>query len=1249
MYSQCLRSPRGGLLRGLLVFAAANLHAQYLFSRAQFPAGVGPVALVAFDFNGNGVLDIATANANGTVSILQGKGDGTFFPPTNYPVGHAPTSIAAGYLSDAGFIDLFVTNSGDNTLSVLIGNRDGSFQPAVNYPTGEQPSFVAAAPFMLHGNLNLVVTNQNCRTNLDGKCDGHTGSISVYIGNGDGTLQAPVETPAGLSPVQVAVGDLAGNGGAEFAVANAIPSPKSVTILNGYGPGAKSVPYGNSVGAFAVTIADFYQSESLEVGYLGTDNTLYTPATSVRLAGNVWTPAALVSPRGVETGNIWPDLIAGINGRLAVLTGNGSGAYQATRYYAGSVDPSAQVESIAVGDFNGDHKPDLATANEINGGPGTLSVFLNQGPAALNQGRDLFSGADNYAADQGAISLVSGDFNRDGKVDIVVADTNTKTPNAGNFSVFLGNGNGTLQAPTDYPTILGESYVTSGDFNKDGNPDLVFVNRMQTPQAAVAVQLGKADGTFNGPVSYQVGNGPISAFVGDFNGDGNPDIAVANRLGKTVSILLGNGNGTFRPPVDYPAGTAPLEYLNSVTGGDFTGDGKLDLIVAEDQGIKFLKGHEDGTFEAPVLIGSFRPAAQISVGDINADGKLDLVVAYDPNPEIAVLLGNGDGTFQAPLAYLGTLRGTQGSSEDVVFSPAAATWTALADFSGSGNLDIAVANTATSDQVSVYLNLPLVSISPSNIGFGPQRVGTTSPPQPVHLNNPSAVQLNITVSVSQNFVVTNDCGSHVAPGSSCTLLVAFAPQNVSASTGTLTIEGNFPGRSASISLSGSAFESPIPQVDSPLMPESAVPGGPALTLTVRGEGFAPQAVILWNATPLVTKFISVTQLTAAVPASDIARAGTAWISVANPLTELSNSDPFEIASPIPTVTLARRDVPTGLSPRAIAVGDFNHDGKQDMAVANFNAGTVSILLGNGDGTFQPHRDYAVGTQPVFVAAGDLNNAGKLDLAVANFGSNTVSILLGNGDGAFQTHIDYATGANPSSVAVGDFQLNGQLDLAITNYGANTVTVLLGSGNGYFSGRVDYAVGTSPLTVAAGDLNGDGLPDLAVANYGSNTVSVLIAESGALGFKFLPQHTYSTGVTPRGLIIADLNNDGKLDVATVNYTPNTVSVLLGTGLGGLEARHDYATGLHPFALVAGDFNDDGKIDIAVADTYCSTSCPSYGYASVLLGNGNGTFQPQKAFVVGSQPVAIAVGDFNGDGRPDLATANFRGNSVSVLLQ
>jgi hypothetical protein len=330
------------------------------------------------------------------------------------------------------------------------------------------------------------------------------------------------------------------------------------------------------------------------------------------------------------------------------------------------------------------------------------------------------------------------------------------------------------------------------------------------------------------------------------------------------------------------------------------------------------------------------------------------------------------------------------------------------------------------------------------------------------------------------------------------------------------------------------------------------------------------------------------------------------------------------------------------SPNSATVGDFNNDGKIDLAIPNGSANTVSVLLGNGDGTFQPQVSYNAGSSgnAYAVAVGDFNADGNPDLVVTNVGngSATISVLLGNGDGTFQLPVTYAVGNYPSVVVVGDFNGDGEADIAVADRDDNTISLLLGNGDGTFQAQTTYATGNSPVALAAADLNGDGRLDLVAANEGDNTLSVLLGNGDGT---FQAQATYAAGNSPVALAAADLNGDGNVDLVTANASDNTLSVLLGNGDGTLQAPTAYAIGNSPAALVTADLNGDGKIDLVATNGGDNT-------LSVLLGKGDATFQTAITFPVGAGPGGLAAGDFNGDGLADVASVGNTAPSKAMIL-
>ena len=348
---------------------------------------------------------------------------------------------------------------------------------------------------------------------------------------------------------------------------------------------------------------------------------------------------------------------------------------------------------------------------------------------------------------------------------------------------------------------------------------------------------------------------------------------------------------------------------------------------------------------------------------------------------------------------------------------------------------------------------------------------------------------------------------------------------------------------------------------------------------------------------------------------------------------------------LPTITAlpsfaAKQDFATGNNSISVTLGDVNSDGILDLITANSNSASASVLLGNGNGTFQAKQDFTTGSSPNSVTLGDVNGDGKLDIITANSNSSSASVLLGNGNGTFQAQQTFATGTQPNSVTLGDVNDDGRLDLITANFADDSVSVLLGNGNGTFQTQATFAAGTTPRAMTLGDVNGDGKLDIITANYNSINASVLLGNGDGT---FQAQQTFATGTGPQSVTLGDVNADGRLDIITANFGANSVSVLLGNGNGTFQPKVDFTTGSSTFprSVTLGDVNGDGKLDIITANQGANS-------ASVLLGNGNGTFQPKVDFTTGTGPFSVILGDVNSDGRLDIITANQSSKNISVIL-
>jgi len=770
----------------------------------------------------------------------------------------------------------------------------------------------------------------------------------------------------------------------------------------------------------------------------------------------------------------------------------------------------------------------------------------------LSSGNSIFVAALDYdSVGQNTRSVAAADINNDGKIDLVTADSCDSNCTTGLVSVLLGNGDGTFQTAVSYNAGgIGTNAVALADVNGDGKLDLVVASNCASNNncnnGVVSVLLGNGDGTFQSAVTYNSsGEDTISIAIADVNGDSKPDLIVANNCANnncnngSVNVFLGNGDGTFQPAVAYNSGG---QSANFVAVGDLNGDGKPDLAVANqclsnsncNNGVvSVLLGNGDGTFNSAVnytATGAY--SNSIAIADLNGDGHPDLAVGSEcnnPNQcsigSVSIFLGNGDGTFQAAVDYASGGEYAAG--------------VALADINGDGKLDLLVAN-----QIDGNGNWMDGSVAGVLLGNGD---GTFQPAASYSSGD-----------VEGSSIVVADANGDGKPD----LLMANAcADNYNCYTGAVSV---FVGN---------------------------------------GDGTL-RAGVDYNV--------------------------NGWVSF------------------------------------SVATADVNGDGKPDLLVANqctsnnsCGNGTVSVLLGNGDGTFQPGVSYNSGDQDTFtVAAVDVNGDGKLDLVLvnectSNCSSGSVSVLLGNGDGTFQTAVTYSSGALYSySLAVGDVNGDGFPDLIVSSQCNNNnscsngvVSVLLGNGDGTFQTAVPYNSGaTETFSVAMADVNGDGKLDLVAAsqcvnnNSCSNGVVSVLLGNGDGTFQ-TPVLYNSGGLYAYTVAIGDLNGDGHPDLVVTNQCGNSnscatgsVGVLLGNGDGTFQTATTTTTPVigNLQTVVLADFNGDHKLDMATG-----------AGNTLLLGNGDGSFQSPIA--LGASGAGIAVGDLNRDGRPDLAVGG-----VTVLL-
>ncbi len=636
--------------------------------------------------------------------------------------------------------------------------------------------------------------------------------------------------------------------------------------------------------------------------------------------------------------------------------------------------------------------------------------------------------------------------------------------------------------------------VAAADVNGDGKPDLIVANGNDNTVSVLlnTTAPGAATPSFAAQQTFAVGNGPVSVAAADVNGDGKSDLIVANGNDNTVSVLLnttapGATTPSFATQQTFAVGIFP----QSVTAADVNGDGKPDLIVANEGGNTvsvLLNTTAPGADHCRASLPS-RPSLRapspiaVTAADVNGDGKPDLIVANFNDDTASVLLNT-----TAPGAATPSFAGQQTFATGT--EPVSVIATSV---NGDGKPDLVVANVGD-DTVSVLLNTTATPATTFDANsFATQQSFAVG-------NNPrSETTTDVNGDGQSDLIVTNENDNTVsvllnttAPGAATP---SFATQQTFAT-------GNEPHSVTTADINGD--------------------GKPDLIVANYGDDTV--SVLLNTTAPGATTLTFATQQTFGV----------------------------------------------GSGPYSVTTADVNGDGLPDLIVANYNDNTVSVLLnttapGAATPSFATQQTFATGIEPASVTAADVNGDGKPDLIVANFNSNTVSVLLN--------------------------------------------TTAPGAATPSFTTQQTFATGVEPVSVTAADLNGDGRPDLIVANESDHTVSVLLNTTapGAATPSFATQQTFDTGIGPASVTTADIDCDGRLDLIVANMNDSTVSVLLntttpGAAVASFAPQQAFATGGGPVAAAAVDVNGDGKPDLIVANSANTVSVLLNAlYATTLSGS------------------------------------------------
>lgn len=1153
--------------------------------------------------------------------------------PDTFPDGTNPKVIVTGDFNGDGIPDIATGDFFTNVLIIRFGLGDGTFSNGTDLGFGGSPTSMVATDINGDGKLDLIV----------GYFVNTGDGVTVLLGNGDGTFRygSAVAVPNGLRPLALAVADLnhdgrvdliVGEGGDSSDPGGGLLSPSEVDVL-----------LGNSDGTFA-------------------------EPTTYSLDDN--DPPRVITVADVN-GDGFPDFVTGTiatsdfhdifhpfgdtGGGVHILYGKGDGTFSAANTLAGS----AATLGLVVGDFNGDGIPDVAAYSKhvVRDSSGIQQSSATGIDVFLGNNQHTFSAPTLYLTGASYPStLIAADVNHDGALALLAVNQNDNS-----VSVLIGNGDGTFPQIRRAAVGLQPSALAVADFNGDGALDLVTIDGGDPSSVSSAntidtttVVLGNGDGTFRGAERFDVGGAPRGTATADFNGDGVPDLAVANRGDGTVSILLGLGNGTFAPQIRVQlagAGTEPI----GVVAADFNHDGRPDIATANaaatsngQNTITVAFGVGDGTFHFDATQTYALPAVPeaIVVGDFNGDGLVDIAVAGiedKANRVLISILQNADnGTFLAARSFATGIVAAHPLSNtysiDVIYFDEHIPDLALAagDLTHDGHLDLALVQQGTT-AVALFSGK-------GNGTFGPVRLlalPAGSGPTDIliadlnHDNIPDLAITNASLVTGDNPV--NNVAVFINPGDG----------NFTSPT----LNDTFGG----VPLSLAVGEFVLPAVDTAGM-DLAVRelGGKVLYLTEpdnTGNFAAASLNIIENTQPL---------------------SGILGVDLNNDgLTDLVQVVSSGYVDPLLGSGLQPM-IQGSLLPQEGAsaqpqFADVTGDGVPDVLTLT-SSGNILMRRGHVGGGFDAPVVVNVGRP---AASFTVYHAGpSVRLAAIDQDSQGVTLYTFAPTGQ-ATLTGRLPGVFASVVVPVDLNGDGLDDLIVANDAATlvepnllqgNVTVYLTRAGGSFGPGTSYKVGGGPAGVTVKDLNGDGLPDLVVANRISGDVTVLLnAGAGTFvpglrlqagfelyqagGFPVRFNHTDERAIQARedtnAVAAGDFNEDGIPDLIAVNSKANTISQLTGAGNGAFVDPVRIGTvGIHPVAIQAVDLNNDGHLDLVVLDRDSAA-------LTVYQGNGHGSFHLIQTISAGNLPSGLAVRDVDGDGNLDAVVSNDFGD-VLILL-
>ncbi|UKS30992.1 FG-GAP-like repeat-containing protein [Paenibacillus sp. HWE-109] len=683
------------------------------------------------------------------------------------------------------------------------------------------------------------------------------------------------------------------------------------------------------------------------------------------------------------------------------------------------------------------------------------------------------------------------------------------------------------------------------------------------------------------------------------------------------------GISNFERAENFRLGAQP----NATAVGDFNQDGLPDLVTANsyENQISILLNDRAGHYQEKQFPVGINPS-DVAVGDLNGDNIVDIVTANSGDGDsvsnsstVSVLIGQAGGEFKSTVNYNVYIN----SAEYKTFTPNSVT---IGDFNKDSIMDLAVSNgdTGTNEYHIVLL-----------LGKPPESDGTLAFSEPIPIQvgyKPSSITAgDINGDGSLDFIVTHSGAGKVS--------ILTNRGNL---TGMLTAEypaGNNPKTSVIGDMNGDGHADIVVVTTGDSAGISILQGD--------GHGFFTPAVKFKASCP--NSYVPALDDPYSLALADLDGDGDLDLAVGcSEATQVSILLNDSVGSRLSLQAADRYSVQGSYS--QVVIADFNSDNKLDVVATNYdefgnNMNFAAILLGRGDGTLLASVNYDVsGSLPLSVTSFDFDGDGNLDIATANYNSNNVSIMRGNGKGQFAAAIKYAVGSKPVQLLSVDLNHDGKPDLVIANSGDNTITRLLNDGTGSFiSKKFDSSIvpNSKARTITVADFNGDNNPDLAAVHTGSNQLSVMLGD-GKGEFELEDQPADNRLASPNSIVSGYFNDDDKIDLAIANKGTKKVYILYGQGDGTFTSGGEYGGISEPSELATGDFNRDGWTDIAVAN-----NGPSGYSLHILFGDQTGTFRDETISTFPNQVYSLAVGDYNGDEKLDIAVPALL-QSISVFM-